>query len=83
MNLSDIFGPEVTAEIKALVRDRILKGKRANLATRKDIPRETIKLVLLLIVGMGANLIELTKGEQAILQGVGERRLRKPRKRRQ
>jgi len=69
-----LWGEEITDEILRLARSRILDG--GNLATREDLPKQTIKLALLLVRQMNP-MEELTMAEQAILMGVSKDTLRK------
>jgi hypothetical protein len=67
MNALDIWAPEFTPEIQALAKSRILDG--GNLATRSDLSKRTIKLVLILVRQLNPPQ-DLSDEEFAIVMGV-------------
>jgi len=74
MDLMNLFGDLVTEEVKRLVRERILSG--GNLAARKNLPKATVKLALLIIRHLNPDE-EITDGERAFLMGIAPNTLTK------
>jgi hypothetical protein len=71
MTALDIWEPEITDEIRALAKTRILDG--SNLRTA-DLPRRTIKLALVLVRILNP-AEELSNAELSILMGIGKNHL--------
>jgi hypothetical protein len=67
MSLLDLLAPEITETIRQLVVDRILNG--GNLAAREDLPRATVKLVLIIMMSVHPHEV-IYQEEAAILYGV-------------
>jgi hypothetical protein len=74
MDIKELFGGEITDEIKALARRRLIEG--GNLARRKDLKRAIVKLALLLVREINA-LEHFSKEETAIIMGVDRHTLAK------
>lgn len=74
MTLLELFRERVTDEIRALAVERILNG--GNLATKKKLPRQTIKLALLL-VRETAPMETLKMEEMACIMGITRQTLSK------
>jgi hypothetical protein len=72
MWLEEIFSGEITEEIKAAVRSRLLDG--GNLAPR-GCDRRKAKLALLLVLEINPREV-LSRSEAALLYGMSEDRLR-------
>jgi hypothetical protein len=64
-----LWGSEITEEVLALARNRILDG--GNLATRDDLPRRIIKMALIALRELNPRE-EITMQEQAVLMGVSK-----------
>jgi hypothetical protein len=70
----DIWDAELTVEVRALAKSRILDG--GNLATRVDLSRRTIKITLILVRALNPPE-DLSEEETSILMGVSPGTLRK------
>ncbi len=74
MIVERMFAELITDDVRSLVRGRLVHG--GNMATRKDMPRATIKLVLLLVRECNA-LEAFSKEELSIMMGVSRQTLSK------
>jgi hypothetical protein len=72
VTLDQVFGQEITEEILAMVRERLLAG--GNLAPR-GCDRRKAKLALLLVLEINPWQC-LTRSEAALVHGISEDRLR-------
>jgi hypothetical protein len=72
MNIEHLFKNELTDEILAMVRSRLLDG--GNLATR-GCDKRMAKLALLLVLETNPAEV-LTRSEAAVVYGISEDRLR-------
>ena len=69
MTVDQLFGGEITDQIKELARRRLTEG--GNLARRKDLKRAIVKLALLLVRETNS-LEHLSREETAVLMGVNK-----------
>lgn len=67
MALVELFAGQITEEIRALARARILEG--GNLATRRDLSKQTKILVLLLVLETHPHLF-FARAEERLIYGV-------------
>jgi hypothetical protein len=70
----DVWEDELTPEIRSLAKHRILDG--GNLATRSDLSKRTIKLVLVLVRQLNPPE-DLSDEEFAIVMGISSTTFRK------